>query len=95
MSKLETAVISLIDLFKEYSKEDEKKGQLSAGELKKLMETELTQPGFKEKFTPEELEEAMKNLDKNHDENINFREFCGFVSLLARGYYKHMKQAKK
>ncbi|XP_035239794.1 S100 calcium binding protein W [Anguilla anguilla] len=95
MSKLETAVSSLVELFKEYSGKEGKKGQLSSAELKEMLEKELSTPELKEKFNPEEVDTLLKDLDKGKDNLINFREFCRFVTLLARAYYKMEKEAKK
>lgn len=30
----------------------------------------------------------MKTLDKNKDEEVNFREFCRCVTILATSYYR-------
>lgn len=34
------------------------------------------------------IEEIMENLDKNHDGEVNFREFCRCVSDLAKSLYQ-------
>ncbi|KAJ8383793.1 hypothetical protein AAFF_G00214800 [Aldrovandia affinis] len=91
MSKLEQSVVSLVELFEEYAGQDEKKTQLSPAELKQLLENELSREDFKKKFNPEQIDEVMKKLNKNHDGQINFREFCNFVSILAKGYFKQKK----
>lgn len=41
----------------------------------------------------DDIEEAMEMLDKNHDGEVNFREFCRCVSVLAKCYY-HKKTGK-
>ncbi|XP_036395190.1 S100 calcium binding protein W [Megalops cyprinoides] len=94
MSKLERSVVSLVELFEQYAGQDEHKNQLSAAELKQLLEKELTCPEFKKKINAEEVQEAMEMLDKNHDGEINFREFCQFVGMLAKGYFKQKRCGK-
>ncbi|MBN3317641.1 S10A1 protein, partial [Atractosteus spatula] len=48
------------------------------------------------KFDPADVEEVMAKLDKNHDGEVNFHEFCKFVGMLAHGYYRCQKgKAKK
>ncbi|XP_006641787.1 S100 calcium binding protein W [Lepisosteus oculatus] len=96
MSKLEVAVRSLVELFEHYASQDEHKCQLSSAELKQLLQAELTSPEFKTKFDPADIEEVMAKLDKNHDGEVNFHEFCKFVGMLAQGYYRCQKgKAKK
>jgi len=43
---------------------------------------------------PENIKEVMEELDKNHDGEVNFREFSQCISGLARAYYmkKHGKE---
>ncbi|KAI1885927.1 hypothetical protein AGOR_G00208790 [Albula goreensis] len=91
MSRLEQTVVSLVELFEEYAGQDEQKNKLSSAELKQLLEKELSSPEFKKKFNEEDVGEAMKTLDKNHDGAVNIREFCQLVGLLAKGYYRQKK----
>lgn len=39
-------------------------------------------------MNPADIEEAMELMDKNHDGEVNFREFCRCVSTLAKTYYQ-------
>jgi len=43
---------------------------------------------------PENIKEVMEELDKNHDGEVNFREFSQCICGLARAYYmkKHGKE---
>ena len=52
---------------------------------------------FQGKIKTDDIDEAMEMLDKNHDGEVNFREFCRCVSALAKSYYqsKHGKGGKK
>lgn len=88
MSKLEKAIVSIVEVFEEYAGKDEQKSQLSNAELKDLIKTELKSPEFKDKVDPENIKEVMEELDKNHDGEVNFREFSQCIAGLARGYYK-------
>ncbi|KAJ8290003.1 hypothetical protein GJAV_G00007630 [Gymnothorax javanicus] len=94
MSRLEVALDSIIQLFKEYSAKEGVKGQLSAGEFKDLLEKELTHPKLKDKFRLDEVNDLLKSLDEKKDEQLNFREFCGFITELGRTYYKAQKEDK-
>ncbi|XP_036790494.1 protein S100-A5-like [Oncorhynchus mykiss] len=87
MSRLEKAIVSMVEVFEEYATKDDKNRQLSGTELAELMKKELVIPEFHGKVEPAVLQEAMTNLDKNHDGEINFREFSMFLATLARGYY--------
>lgn len=46
-----------------------------------------------DKVDPDNIKEAMEELDKNHDGEVNFREFSQCIAGLARAYYtkKHGK----
>ncbi|KAK6326861.1 hypothetical protein J4Q44_G00025060 [Coregonus suidteri] len=94
MSRLEKAVVSMVEVFEEYATKDDKKQQLSGAELAELMRKELASPEFQGKVEPAVLQEAMTNLDKNHDGEINFREFSMFLATLARGYYRARNKGK-
>ncbi|NP_001135072.1 S100-A5 [Salmo salar] len=93
MSRLEKAIVSMVEVFEEYATKD-KNRQLSGTELAELMKKELASPEFHGKVEPAVLQEAMTNLDKNHDGEINFREFSMFLATLARGYYRARNKGK-
>ncbi|XP_061073855.1 protein S100-Z-like [Conger conger] len=94
MTYLEAVMTSIIDLFADYSSTG-KKGQLSSGELKKCLEKELNFPALKGVLNTEDVEAIMTDLDKNHDNQLNFREFCEFVIKLTRLYRNAKKEDKK
>lgn len=52
MSKLEPVVLSLVELFQDYSGREEKKGQLSPKEFKELLQKELSLPELKVSVRP-------------------------------------------
>ncbi|XP_042562156.1 protein S100-A6-like [Clupea harengus] len=67
---------------------DDQKFQLSQKELGELLQTELSSPEFQGKIDPEDIQEAMSKLDKNHDGEVNFGEFARMVGVLARGLFR-------
>ncbi|KAF6739538.1 Protein S100-A5 [Oryzias melastigma] len=93
MARLDGAITNIVDVFMDYADDGGKKRQLNKEELKKLFEQEIECPELKDKISAEDIEEAMKMLDKNHDGEVNFREFCRCVCVLATGYY-HKKIGK-
>ncbi|KAK7147468.1 hypothetical protein R3I94_010101 [Phoxinus phoxinus] len=97
MSKLEKAIVAIVEVFEEYAGTDEKKSQLSNAELGELIKAQLSSPEFKDKVDPENIKEVMEELDKNHDGEVNFREFSQCISGLAKAYYmkKHGKEKSR
>ncbi|KAM8825993.1 S100 calcium binding protein W [Synchiropus picturatus] len=94
MARLDEIITSLADIFIEYSGEDCKKRQLDKDELKKLFEKEIESPQLQGTIDIHDVEEAMAEMDKNHDGQINFREFCRAVCLMSKCYY-HKKTGKE
>lgn len=43
---------------------------------------------LQDKLDKEDIQEALSNIDKNHDGEVNFREFSQCVAALAKGYFK-------
>ncbi|KAK7886416.1 hypothetical protein WMY93_026037 [Mugilogobius chulae] len=87
MSRLENIITSMVELFLEYADDEGKKKQLNKEELKRFLEKEIQSEEFKQQISAEAVEEAMEMIDKNHDGEINFREFCRCVSVLAKCYF--------
>ncbi|XP_019965829.1 protein S100-G-like [Paralichthys olivaceus] len=88
MARLDQVITNIVDIFLEYADNDEgKKPQLNKEELKKVLQQEIQSPELKGKVNADDIEEAMQMLDKNHDGEVNFREFCRCVSDLAKCYY--------
>ncbi|KAJ0000444.1 hypothetical protein NQD34_012286 [Periophthalmus magnuspinnatus] len=88
MSRLEQIITSMVDIFLEYADDEGRKKQLNKDELKAVLEKEIQSEEFKQKISAEAVEEAMKMIDKNHDGEINFREFCRCVCELAKWYFQ-------
>lgn len=47
MSKLEKAIVAIVEVFEEYAGTDEQKSQISNAELGQLIKAQLTSPEFK------------------------------------------------
>ncbi|KAM6935468.1 S100 calcium binding protein W [Lycodopsis pacificus] len=89
MARLDQVITNIVDIFLEYADDEGKKKKLlNKEELKKVLEQEIQSPELKDKINAGDIEEAMKMLDKNHDGELNFREFCRCVSELAKCYYQ-------
>ncbi|XP_034466354.1 protein S100-G-like [Hippoglossus hippoglossus] len=87
MARLDHVITNIVDIFLEYADDEGKKRQLNKEELKKVLQQEIQSPELKGKINADDIEEAMQMLDKNHDGEVNFREFCRCVSDLAKCYY--------
>ncbi|XP_071767330.1 S100 calcium binding protein W [Centroberyx gerrardi] len=91
MSNLEQVITSMVELFEEYASQEGKKHQISVEEFKQTLEKEVESPNLKEKIHADDIKEAMEMLDKNHDGEVNFREFSRCVAALAKGYHKQKR----
>ncbi|XP_056142515.1 S100 calcium binding protein W [Lampris incognitus] len=91
MPHLEQVIVSMVEMFEEYANEGGKKHPISMNEFKEVLEKELEAPGLKEKIHADDVREAVEMLDKNHDGEVNFREFSRCVAVLAKGYYKQKR----
>ncbi|CAG11860.1 unnamed protein product [Tetraodon nigroviridis] len=96
MARLEQVITTMVEVFLEYADNQGKKQMLCKDELQALLQTEIESPELKSKINPDDIDEAMRTLDKNKDEEVNFREFCRCVTILATSYYrkKHGKGGK-
>ncbi|KAL6109473.1 uncharacterized protein ACO6RY_12589 [Pungitius sinensis] len=88
MARLDQVITNIVDIFLDYADDEGKKKTLNKEELKKVLEKEIQTPELKDQIKAEDIEEAMNMLDKNHDGEINFREFCRCVSDLAKCHYQ-------
>ncbi|XP_026173719.1 S100 calcium binding protein W [Mastacembelus armatus] len=93
MARLDQVITNIVDIFLEYADDEGKKHQLNKEELKKVLQKEIQSPELKQKINADDIEEAMEMLDKNHDGEVNFREFCRCISDLAKCYY-HKKTGR-
>ncbi|KAL2084208.1 hypothetical protein ACEWY4_019726 [Coilia grayii] len=87
MSKLEQALVAIVEVYEDYAKQDERKNLLSKKELAQLLEAQLSSPEFKGKVDPECIQQAMSKLDKDSDGEVKFGEFAQMMAILARGLF--------
>ncbi|MEQ2182791.1 hypothetical protein GOODEAATRI_025885 [Goodea atripinnis] len=88
MARLDHVITNIVDIFMDYADDGGKKRQLNKEELKKLFEQEIQSPDLKDTISAGDIEDAMAMLDKNHDGEVNFREFCRCVCVLAKCYFQ-------
>ncbi|XP_031722376.1 protein S100-A1-like [Anarhichas minor] len=97
-SELETAMESLIKVFHRYATKEGKKYGLSRGQLRQLMENELSN-FLKSQKDPAAVDKIMKDLDSNCDGQVDFEEFVSLVVGLSiaceQCYQQEMKMGKK
>ncbi|KAK3551550.1 hypothetical protein QTP70_019814 [Hemibagrus guttatus] len=88
MSKLEKAIVAIVEVFEEYAGTDEDKRKLNNAELGALIKAQLSCPEFKDKVDEGDAKEALEGIDKNHDGQVSFKEFSKCVANLSEGYFK-------
>ncbi|XP_032127460.1 filaggrin-2 [Sapajus apella] len=82
MTDLLRSVVTVIDVFYKYTKQDEECGTLSKYELKELLEKEF-RPILKNPDDPDTVDVIMHMLDRDHDRRLDFTEFLLMVFKLA------------
>ncbi|KAI4579625.1 hypothetical protein MJT46_000993 [Ovis ammon polii x Ovis aries] len=79
---LEKALDVMVSTFHKYSGKEGDKFKLNKSELKELLTREL--PSFLGKRTDEAaFQKLMSNLDCNKDNEVDFQEYCVFLSCIA------------
>ncbi|XP_023117486.1 S100 calcium binding protein W [Amphiprion ocellaris] len=88
--RLDSVITNIVEVFIEYAEEEGKgkKHKLSKEELKSVLDHEIQSSELKGEINTDDIEQAMEMLDKNHDGEVNFREFCRCVCDLAKCYYQ-------
>uniref|UniRef100_A0A8C6IG37 EF-hand domain-containing protein n=1 Tax=Mus spicilegus TaxID=10103 RepID=A0A8C6IG37_MUSSI len=82
MAYLLRSVVTIIDVFYKYTKQDEECGTLSKDELKELLEKEF-RPILKNPDDPDTVDVIMHMLDRDHDRRLDFTEFILMIFKLA------------
>uniref|UniRef100_A0A674JMJ8 Protein S100 n=1 Tax=Terrapene triunguis TaxID=2587831 RepID=A0A674JMJ8_9SAUR len=85
---LEKALGTLVCTFHKYSGKEGDKVTLSKGELKELRLPALfifSRP-FLQRMKEGGIEQLMKSLDRNSDQEIDFKEYSVFLSTLCMAY---------
>ncbi|XP_050186527.1 protein S100-A13 [Myiozetetes cayanensis] len=80
LTELELAIEKIVDTFTAHAGKEGRKGTLSTGEFKELVQLQL--PNLM-KDVPS-LEEKMSELDVNNDEELRFGEFWRLIGELAK-----------
>ncbi|XP_043920423.1 protein S100-Z [Protopterus annectens] len=81
-TKLESCMDCLIKIFHHYSGKEGDKYKLNKGELKLLLQCELTDFLASQK-DPRLVEKIMEDLDNNKDNEVDFNEFVILVAALT------------
>ncbi|XP_026172794.1 protein S100-Z-like [Mastacembelus armatus] len=81
-SKLNKSMMSLINVFHKYSGKEGDKDKLNKGELKTLLQTELSDM-LKDPKDPSAVNKIMADLDMNQDGEADFQEFVTLISALT------------
>nr|6WN7_A Chain A, Protein S100-A5 [Homo sapiens]6WN7_B Chain B, Protein S100-A5 [Homo sapiens]6WN7_C Chain C, Protein S100-A5 [Homo sapiens]6WN7_D Chain D, Protein S100-A5 [Homo sapiens]6WN7_E Chain E, Protein S100-A5 [Homo sapiens]6WN7_F Chain F, Protein S100-A5 [Homo sapiens] len=79
---LEKALTTMVTTFHKYSGREGSKLTLSRKELKELIKKELSLGEMKESS----IDDLMKSLDKNSDQEIDFKEYSVFLTMLSMAY---------
>ncbi|KAF3701768.1 Protein S100-A1 S-100 protein alpha chain S-100 protein subunit alpha [Channa argus] len=93
-SQLEGAMDALIAVFYNYSGNDGDKYKLNKGELKQLLNCELTDFLTSQK-DPMLVEKIMNDLDSNKDNEVDFNEFVVLVAALTVACNDFFQEQKK
>ncbi|XP_018540229.1 protein S100-A1 [Lates calcarifer] len=80
MSPLQEAMVSLIEVFYSYSGREGDKFKLNKGELKNLLQEELTLATSKDTAM---VEKILNDLDENKDGEVDFQEFVVLVAAMT------------
>ncbi|XP_042279590.1 protein S100-A6-like [Thunnus albacares] len=88
MARLEQVITSIVDMFVEYADDNGKNHKLNKDEFKMLLEKEIQNPEIKAEVSAADFDKVMGRLDKNHDGEVNFKEFCKGVAFMAMCYYR-------
>ncbi|XP_011783510.1 PREDICTED: protein S100-A5 isoform X2 [Colobus angolensis palliatus] len=88
---LEKALTTMVTTFHKYSGREGSKLTLSRKELKELIKKELCLGEMKDNS----IDDLMKSLDKNSDQEIDFKEYSMFLTMLCMAYNDFFLENKK
>ncbi|XP_047905174.1 protein S100-A13 [Anser cygnoides] len=91
LTELERAIDTVVTVFFTYAGKEGKKGTLTAEEFKELVQLQL--PNLM-KDVPS-LEEKMRELDVNNDQELKFNEYWRLIGELARAMRREKAEKKK
>ncbi|XP_009577265.1 PREDICTED: protein MRP-126-like [Fulmarus glacialis] len=93
LSELEKAMDVIIDVFHQYSRQEGHKDTLTKHELKLLIEKQLANylRHVKNKAT---IDEIMKDLDVNKDEQISFCEMMLLITRVTIATHEHLHEVE-
>ncbi|NXW91520.1 S10AD protein, partial [Alopecoenas beccarii] len=90
LTELEMAIEKIVTVFFAYAGKEGKKGTLTAGEFKELVQLQL--PNLMKDVS---LEEKMSELDVNNDEELKFGEYWRLIGELAKAMRREKAGKKK
>ncbi|NWT19711.1 S100B protein, partial [Vireo altiloquus] len=95
MSEVEKAMVSIIDVFHQYSGKEGDKHKLKKSELKELINNELIHLTLAACFLflqeikdQETVDKVMEALDCDGDAECNFQEFVAFIAMVTAACHK-------
>ncbi|XP_005867481.1 PREDICTED: protein S100-A5 isoform X2 [Myotis davidii] len=88
---LEKALTTMVTTFHKYSGREGSKLTLSRRELKELIKKELCLGEMQESS----IDDLMKSLDKNSDQEIDFKEYSVFLTTLCMAYNDFFLEDRK
>uniref|UniRef100_A0A2K6S768 S100 calcium binding protein Z n=1 Tax=Saimiri boliviensis boliviensis TaxID=39432 RepID=A0A2K6S768_SAIBB len=97
LTQLETAMDTMIRTFHRYSSKEGDRFKLSKGELKLLLQQELTEFLSCQK-DPQLVDKIMQDLDANKDNRVDFNGFVVMVAALTvacNDYFVELKEKGK
>ncbi|KAF7238596.1 hypothetical protein EYD10_14814 [Varanus komodoensis] len=89
-TELEAAIQKIVFIFHKCAAQEGKKGTLTTGEFKELVTTHL--PNLMKDVG--DLDEKMKSLDVNNDEELKFGEYWRLMGELAKEIKREQKGKK-
>ncbi|XP_060111838.1 protein S100-A13 [Heteronotia binoei] len=91
LTELEVAIEKIVSAFFTCASREGKKNTLTINEFKELATTQL--PNFMKDVV--DLDEKMKSLDVNNDEELKFNEYWRLIGELAKCIKREKMEKKK